>query len=90
MYTTNLQHDRMTWWDNTPTLDWKIPSSNPTDELSQALGPNLITRLPVTFGSNKITQSDYLPPGEWGCLPVTVAQSCPWITEIAEKNSRAC
>ena len=80
----------MTQCDNASTLDWEVPSSNPTDALSQALGSNLILRLPVTFGSHKIKQSDHLPPGERGCPPVTVAQSCPWITEIAEKNSIAC
>ena len=54
----------MTQWDNASTLDWKVPSSNPIDALSQALVPNLITRLPVTFGSNNIKQSDYLTPGQ--------------------------
>ena len=54
----------MTQQDNASTLDWKVPSSNPTDALSQALGPNLITRLPVSFGANKIKQSDYLQLGE--------------------------
>ena len=31
------------------TRNRKVSGSNPTDALAQDLGPNLITRLPVTF-----------------------------------------
>ena len=32
------------------TQSRKVPGSNLTDALGQALGPNVITMLPVTFG----------------------------------------
>ena len=33
------------------TQNRKVPGSNPTDGLGQALEPNLITKFPVNFGS---------------------------------------
>ena len=38
-----------------PTVNRMVPSSNLTDELGQALGPNLIKRLQVTSVPNKKT-----------------------------------
>ena len=46
---TNIQHNR-----HVSTLNWKVLSSSTTDALGQALGSNLVIRLPVNFGSNKI------------------------------------
>lgn len=38
--------------------DPNVSDSNPTDVLSRSLGPSLIVRFAVTFGSNKIKRSD--------------------------------
>ena len=49
---------RVAQWDSTLTPNWKVPELNPVDVLDQALEPNLATKIPVTFRSNKINCSD--------------------------------
>ena len=43
---------RVAQWDSASTLNQRVPSSNPTGVLGWPLGPNLLTRCPVTGGSN--------------------------------------
>ena len=71
VYTTNLQHDKVTQWVNASTLNWKVPGSNPAGVFGQALESNLLTKLVVMIESNKIKRNN-------GCLLVTVIQSLPW------------
>ena len=44
--------------DSTSTPDRSVPDSNSKDAFGWALRPALVTRVPVTFGSNKIKRSD--------------------------------
>ena len=39
-------------WDSMSTLDQKVPGSKTSDVLGQALKHNLVTGLPVTFGTS--------------------------------------
>ena len=59
-------------WDSASTIGWKVPDSNPTNTLGQALGRNLVTRPPVNFESNQIERSDY-----YGVIEAT---STMWLT----------
>ena len=47
-----MASDSMAQWDSLSSLNLKIPGSNLTDAFSQALGPSLITKFLMTFGSN--------------------------------------
>ena len=45
-------------WDRTSTPNQKVPCSNVTNELCRVSGPNIVTRLSVTFGSTKIIRHE--------------------------------
>ena len=45
---------RVAQWESKPTPYCRVPVSNSTDVLGWNLEPNLMTTLPVTFGSGKI------------------------------------
>ena len=51
--------DRVAQWGSASTQNWKVPYLNHTDVLSRGLRPYLVTRLPVSLGTNKIIPSDY-------------------------------
>ena len=64
--TTVRQAGKPAQWDSTLTQD----RSNPTDKLDQVLGPNLITRVPLTFRSN-LDDARWLARKGWGYLLIS-------------------
>ena len=71
--------------DSTLTLNWKFPSSKPTDALLQALGPNLVMRFTVILESNQESETnDKHRVGVAASL--SVAQSWPWGNQVTGKK----
>ena len=49
---------RVTQWDSKSILDLKVPCSIITDTQDHDLGSNLVTKLPVSFGSKHMMPGD--------------------------------
>lgn len=58
MFNSETVKGKMELWNILSTLNSKVPGLNPVDVLGLALGPNLVTWLPVTFMSNKVMCND--------------------------------
>lgn len=79
--------DAIAQWDDASTPDGETPSSNFTDALDWVLGSNLVTKLLVIFGSNKIKRSDLQQASE--TVPSPMPQSWPWGTQIIDLKNGA-
>lgn len=42
---------------STPTMDRNVPGKNDTNALGRTLGPNILRRLPMIAGSNKLKRN---------------------------------
>ena len=76
--------DAIAQWDDASTPDGETPSSNFTDALDWVLGSNLVTKLLVIFGSNKIKRSDEYCVSK--AVSSSTAQSCPRSIQINDEN----